>query len=171
MAEYTWRDGGGHGVSADVAQNEFERLRARDGGLRTGAIVDAARPQDAPLHPAFEWDDRVAGERYREAQARRMVRSVVLVEQGQPETRVWVNVPVKVVTDPTPREYQPIALVSQDVALYQAALRDLMARLRQAEAAVDELQRLAGRVHAQASGQITAVASAVATARELSSGS
>lgn len=47
-----------------------------DGQLTPQCVVDAARPVDHPLHSRFEWDDAVAGERYRRHQARELIRSV-----------------------------------------------------------------------------------------------
>lgn len=43
---------------SEVAKNE-------GGRLTPGAVVSAARSQNHPLHPHFEWDDRVAAEAYR----------------------------------------------------------------------------------------------------------
>lgn len=45
---------------------------------RESTIVDEARPTDSPLHPYFEWDDYLAGERYRRLQATALLRSVVV---------------------------------------------------------------------------------------------
>lgn len=50
-------------------------------------VVDLARNEDSVIHDDFEWDDGVAGERYRCIQAREMIRSFILVKD-----------------DPTPKE-------------------------------------------------------------------
>lgn len=50
---------------------------ARPGGTVTAAdVVAAARDRQSPLHSLFTWDDAVAGARYREAQARMLLRAV-----------------------------------------------------------------------------------------------
>ena len=58
---------------------QLEALKAiakRDGGLlRPQAVVDAARPEDSPLHGAFCWDDTEAARLYRLDQAQRLIRS------------------------------------------------------------------------------------------------
>lgn len=63
---------------------ELQRL-ANDGATSAREIVEAARPGDAPLHPYFEWDDQLAAERFRQMQASRMVRTIVVktVRAGQ----------------------------------------------------------------------------------------
>lgn len=49
---------------------------ARRGRLTAKNVVDEARDEDSPLHPHFEWDDSIAGEAHRMAQARELIRSV-----------------------------------------------------------------------------------------------
>lgn len=39
-------------------------------------VVTAARSKNHPLHPRFEWDDKVAGQQYRIQQARQLIGSV-----------------------------------------------------------------------------------------------
>jgi hypothetical protein len=58
---------------AKIIGPALENLNAEGKGTAAD-IVDAARPDDAPLHRYFEWDDGVAAERYRETQARHMAR-------------------------------------------------------------------------------------------------
>lgn len=44
-------------------------------------VVEAARPKRSPLHRFFEWDNDEAARRYREDQARLLVRSVWVIER------------------------------------------------------------------------------------------
>lgn len=50
----------------------------QDGRIRPGWVVEAARPDDSPLHGQFTWDDTVAAEAYRLAQAGRLISRVRL---------------------------------------------------------------------------------------------
>lgn len=50
------------------------------GTLTPKLVVDVARDPEHPLHSRFEWDDSVAGERYREIQARELIRVVKVTE-------------------------------------------------------------------------------------------
>ena len=51
----------------------------RNGQLTPQIVVDEARPETAPLHDRFEWDDATAGEAYRRTQAADLIRSVRIV--------------------------------------------------------------------------------------------
>lgn len=78
---YSWaRGSGGHKVSAQVAGEVCAGLEERN-QLTPGNLVDVSRPDEAPLHGEFEWDDTVAAERYRETQARHVIRSIVVVRE------------------------------------------------------------------------------------------
>ena len=49
-------------------------------GIRPEQLVNAGRDVFSVLHPFFEWDDGVAGEKYRVAQAAKLLRSVITLE-------------------------------------------------------------------------------------------
>ncbi len=69
-------------VEPEVAGKTLEAIRKRDGGLNPEIVVEDARPKNAPLHPAFEWDNATAGQQYRVIQARQMIRSVVCIREN-----------------------------------------------------------------------------------------
>ena len=76
---YEWRPGSHVQVDVNVAAIEFDRLVRRDGAVIPKAVVEISRPDEAPLHPYFEWDDSAAAEHYREQQAAHAIRSFVVV--------------------------------------------------------------------------------------------
>lgn len=86
-AIYEWNSGSlrlsGDGVTlntevpAEVFGREFERIEKAQGDVKPEVIVQVARKRTNPLHKAFEWDDTVAGERYRLEQAKMMTRALV----------------------------------------------------------------------------------------------
>lgn len=55
------------------------------GELTPAAVVDEARPVDHPLHHRFEWDNTIAGEKYREHQAAKLIRSVKIRYADTPD--------------------------------------------------------------------------------------
>lgn len=79
-------------TSAAVAGSVCEELD-RTVGLTPENLVDASRPEDAPLHNEFEWDDNVAAEAYRKAQARLMISnlSIVIEEKKQEPVRAYFS--------------------------------------------------------------------------------
>ena len=48
-------------------------------------IVNKARDEKTELHKCFEWDDTKAAEKYRETQAKHVVRSIYLVRKPEEE--------------------------------------------------------------------------------------
>lgn len=95
---YQWKKQGapGVGIAAQVAGEELERIRVHNNGrLESKAVVDASRPKTAPLHPAFEWNDKKAAESWRMEQASHIIRTIeVVVEEVEKKapTRAFVSV-------------------------------------------------------------------------------
>ena len=77
---YKWKDAARIKSDAQTAGEICEKLE-RNGGLTAKRLVDESRPEDAPLHKEFEWNDAAAAEAYREEQARYIIRSLIV----QPE--------------------------------------------------------------------------------------
>ena len=116
---------------------QLEALKAiakRDGGLlRPQAVVDAARPEDSPLHGAFCWDDTEAARLYRLDQAQRLIRSFKIEIESDGET---VDIPafINVSSDRSSgRDMNPYRM-TQDVMksedLLAAAEKDALEQLR-----------------------------------------
>ena len=51
-------------------------IREEFGELTPDIVVQAATPEDHPLHHRLEWNDTVAGAKYRKQQAHQLIRSV-----------------------------------------------------------------------------------------------
>ena len=96
------------GIDAQTAGSELDRIRRRDGTIKPAAVVDEARPEDAPLHPAFEWRDPVAAEQWREHQASTLIKVVRVIPSAEPETRMAAVRPVTQATMPVVERYDPL---------------------------------------------------------------
>ena len=110
--EYVFRIEDGEetmGVDAQTAGSELDRIRRRDGTIRPAAVVDEARPEEAPLHPAFEWRDPVAAEQWRQHQANTLIKVVRVVPAAPVEPRVASVRPVMQAADPVVERYNPMA--------------------------------------------------------------
>ena len=91
---YKWKINGIYPVDAKTAGEELARICDQNNGLCPEDIVDESRPETAPLHPCFEWDDPTAAELYRQHQARGIVRCItttVEASDGPVETRAFVR--------------------------------------------------------------------------------
>ena len=126
MTVYKWKSGARAPVKAQVAGEVCEAL-AGEGRLTPRELVEASKPKDAPLHACFEWNNKVAAERYREQQASYIIRSVEVVREdmGEP-VRAFVSL-----TMDDEREYRSIeaTLRTSDSreALLDSAKRELAA--------------------------------------------
>lgn len=73
-------------------RNELQSIYEQTGFLTAQVVVDAAVPEDSPLHDRFEWDDSIAGPLYRLEQARDLIRSfTVRYRQPNSETEETVR--------------------------------------------------------------------------------
>lgn len=143
------------GVDAQTAGQELARISHENGELTAPLVVQEARPDDAPLHPIFEWNDQVAAELHREHQARNLIRSVQIVREGeeQPEP-VYVHVS-------TEGSYMPAEEVVQRVDLFEQAYRDACDRLGQAQHSLDQLAAIAERLQHGAASRARRSAKAI----------
>lgn len=84
------------GKDALIVGPELERLMREKGSLTAAEVLAAAESPDSPLHPYFEWDDTEAARKYREEQARQLVRAVV-VRVDDIEERAFINIPRRII--------------------------------------------------------------------------
>lgn len=109
---YKYKTGYFNKVPAQVAGEEIRRLYD-EGKNKPKDIVDASRPEDAPLHPVFEWNDGIAAELYRQEQARAFIRNIVTLEEVEDEEEpVYVRAFFKV--DPEESVYEPTIVIMND---------------------------------------------------------
>ena len=127
MANYAWKKGYPYKVPAQIAGEMCKQLE-ENGGLTAKKLVDANRPKDAPLHNAFEWNNREAAEKWREQQARVLIASLITVEveeEKKEPVRAFFNISY---SDP---EYESLEVIIQDedkhAALLARALNELTA--------------------------------------------
>lgn len=69
-------------------RDELLAIRAEHGKLTPALVVEEAAAEDHPLHNRFEWDDAVAGHKYRLTQAKQLIRVVketYIDRSGAPE--------------------------------------------------------------------------------------
>lgn len=131
------------GVPAATAAAELARIAEADGGVRARRVVEVARAPDHPLHAGFEWDDQVAGERYRVVQARTLMRAIIHVESEETSERhLYVHVRT---AGESEGSYQPLLSVVADEYLYEQAIAELNHKFLAARRALDELEEVASR--------------------------
>lgn len=102
----------------------FQGIYETRGELTPAVVVDEARDAAHPLHHRFEWDDTIAGEKYREHQAAALIRKVKVkytpAAPGADERTVRAFLPtyrpaaVEDVDDEASRTYAPTADLMAD---------------------------------------------------------
>jgi len=167
-ARVVFRSNGGTvgGVSAEAALDELTRIHASETGLTAKAVVDESRPEDAVLHPAFEWNDSKAAEQFREHQATSLIRSVRVVVPPSDEdveiTPVTITQPAFINVSPhgTAGSYQPPERVVENVNYLAVATENAARHLRAAQLALEDLKAIAqGRDDERATLVVAAIAS------------
>lgn len=84
--EYKYKTGAIHRVPASIAGPICQKLHDNN-VLTPKNLVEEARPEDSPLHPEFDWDDTVAAEKWREEQARQVIKTIILYESDMQTER------------------------------------------------------------------------------------
>lgn len=75
---YKWKVDGIWKQDANIVGNELKALADND-NLSPESVLNSARDENSPLHNLFEWDDKVAAEKYRLNQARQIIQQIVIV--------------------------------------------------------------------------------------------
>lgn len=118
---YQWKMPGMYPVPAQKAGEELDRIYKERGRLDAADVVEESRPKAAPLHKCFEWDDKVAGKKYREHQARNIINCVVTKEDtktgGHTEVRAFFHVK---------ESYHPTAVILQKPDFHAKLARDAL---------------------------------------------
>lgn len=118
---YQWKLPGMYDVSAQTAGETLQDIYDRKGELQAADVVEESRPETAPLHPCFEWDDPKAAELWREQQARAMIGLIVTVQETAKPEPVEARAFVHVVDS-----YHPTQLVIQKPEMRDTLLDDAL---------------------------------------------
>lgn len=158
------------GVKPHEIGSELARIYEEHGAITTKAVVNAARPEVAPLHPAFEWDDNKAGEAYREYQARNLIRMVEIVKTDDAgeakQVQAYAHIPSQ--TKERSGSYEPISVIVNQPDKFVIALSALQSRVDSAKSALDDLKAAAeeSTISADRMTSLTIAAMAMQTARD-----
>lgn len=116
---YKWKVNGIWKQDANVVGKELEVL-AKNDNLNPESVLDLARDENSPLHSLFEWDDRIAAEKYRLGQARRIIQQIVIVnDHPNAETR---EIRAFVTESKNDGHYQLITTAIEDPDKYEVLL-------------------------------------------------
>lgn len=132
-------------IDPNVAGQEFEKIENENGFISPGLIVQAARSSNSPLQSCFEWDDKIAGEKYRENQAGDMLRKLVIInptEKPDKEDQI-IRAYVNVISPDKNRQYVSIIKALSNDGLRDQVLLQAIAELKAIQAKYNDLIELA----------------------------
>lgn len=116
----SWKINGIYKADADIIGNEIQSIGSQ---FTTKDIVNKARDKNTQLHKLFEWNNKIAGEKYREIQAGDIIRNLVVVkvntESGASEK---TNIRVFVSDNRRNGGYKPITVVLRQQDEYERYL-------------------------------------------------
>jgi len=115
MEKYEWRCPGLYKVPADIAAQEVKNCEDRDGFVQPSAVVERSEPESAVLHGCFEWRDSEAATKWREQQARVLIKNIVTVEIRDDDHRSEVvKTFVHVISEDASKGYKQTAIAVRD---------------------------------------------------------
>lgn len=88
---YAFKTGSFIKADAQAAGEMCEKLAA-DGRLTAKNLVDENRPEEAPLHNEFEWDNDLAADKWRDQQARHIIGSLIVKAEQREPVRAFFNI-------------------------------------------------------------------------------
>ena len=116
-------------------RESLQAIHDQRGALTPRLVVDTWRDPDHPDHGRLEWDDGIAGEKYRHIQARDLIRSLDIVyrkakgKKPEGRTRAWQSV-----RSEAGYVYQPAEEVATDPFIRQLVLMDMEREWKQLRA-------------------------------------
>lgn len=76
----------------------IEEIKDKKGGaVRTKDVIEVAQDKHSPLHDYFEWDNKIAGAKYRTHQARQLLNHLTVIvktDGEEQEQKAYLNVSV-----------------------------------------------------------------------------
>lgn len=131
---YQWKLPGLYSVPAQAAGEELARIHEKRGCLTPAGIVDESRPEQAPLHPVFEWNDRKAAEEWRKQQAKQLVCCIVVQKENAKAEPVEVRA-----FEHVQGGYHPVQVILREPDMKMELMRDV---LRMTDSYKEKLQSL-----------------------------
>ena len=138
-AGYEWRKGSPFRANANAFAAQLQTLKGADGAKGLTVVLEASKPEGAPLHDEIEWDDESAAHKHRldvvrDAMAALRVIPVDIVrEELLPPVRAAI--PVRMVggvdAEMTPNAYRLTVTLTTMQEYEQSARAEAMGNIRQ----------------------------------------
>lgn len=140
----SWAKGSVFKADPNIAKDVMDQLSA-EGRLSPLDLVEASRPENAPLHGEFEWNDTIAAQKWRERTGRIMIASIVVTQEAEEEkkpVRAFFNI------ERGTHEYIPTEVIFSDEAKRERLLDIAKRELVSFKSKYQSLTELAGVMNA-----------------------
>jgi len=119
-------------------------LYKKDKKLSPKKVVNAARPKSSPIHDFFVWDNTEAGEKYREYQARALIKDLAeIIYDDDTEKNYQTNVAYYNVRDKNNKQlYVHVNDVVINDDYSNQVLNDIISRLIELTSLMNNFKRL-----------------------------
>lgn len=117
--KYCWSSVSFANADANKVGKELEGIEKK-GELTRETVLEFAKNKKSELHKCFEWDDKIAGEKYRLYQASYILTSISIVYEEEPKKATRMYVSIK--NDNEKREYKNIISVLENDDDYKKLL-------------------------------------------------
>lgn len=130
-------------------REQMQKVYDTHGKLTPAIVVDEASDPDHPLHNRFEWDDSIAGGKYRESQAAEMIRQITVVYAEESDgTKKRVRA-FHAVSRPDGNTYVPVEEIAQNEFSRQLLLQEAERAWKDLKRKFGDLDEFMARVKAE----------------------
>lgn len=106
----------------------LEKIDKESDGIKPEMVVEKAKDKSSPLHDYFQWDDSIAGERWRIHQARSLINKLDIIIQYEGEEKAvpaFISIVVKV-TEKETRKYRSSEFIAKDKDLREQVIKEAL---------------------------------------------
>lgn len=113
------------GTDPQAVGEALQELRNKHDGIEPVEVVKMAKRKTSPLHEYFEWDNTVAGAKWRVDQARRLIKAIVIIDPDtQVEEPAFVNVKIDGV-----QYYQSTHIALHNADEWESAVHEIASQI------------------------------------------
>ena len=127
--KYEWWDGYKREVDANIVGGVVEQLEAQYGEATRESFLEVSRPEDAPTHCLFEWDDSIAAEKWRLDQSRKIITNLRVVYLDNDKNDVKVPAFINTSAPKEKTSYESIEQALRDTSKREIILNRLRGEL------------------------------------------
>lgn len=116
------------GVFKANAETVYTEINSLGDSYTPEQVVELAKDKNTELHKCFEWNDKRAAHLYRIQTARKIIQSIVVVDERKPKEE-QTHIRAIVSTNDRDRHYEPIRLTIKNEDSYEKLLKQALAEL------------------------------------------